>query len=148
MAYQQSQNREVSQMPFNQAYSPTNFNTSLTLDEIDVLRKPLIENIARLNLNKARLRGDEYNQLINYHNYTLNILNNMQNIKQVELANPYNRNMYSVVHGQPQPGIDSINPYEQNLQVNYLRDGRTKLIAGDDQPKNTEKNGKPSSMSN
>lgn len=123
--------RRESQMPYDQAYSPVNFNTSLTLDEIDVFRKRLIHNISELNINKHRLRGDEYNQLINYHNYALNILNNMQNIKRVELANPYNRNMYSVMGGQVQPGIDTINPYETQMKVIYLPDGRTKLIPND-----------------
>lgn len=135
MAYQQSQNRQVENMPYNQAYSPTNFNTSLNIDEIDVFRKRLIQNIAELNLNKHRLRADEFNQLSNYHNYALNILNNMQNIKQVEMANPYNRNMHSVMGGQAQPGIESINPYEKQLKVIYLNDGRTKLIAGDENSK-------------
>lgn len=124
--------RQLNQMPYDQAYSPVNFNTSMTLDEIDVFRKPLIDNIARLSMNKHRIRTEEYNQLMNYHNYALNILNNMQNIKQVEMANPYNRNMYSVMGGQVQPGIDSINPYEKGLKVIYQPDGRTKLISTDD----------------
>ena len=120
MAYQKSHNKEIENMSYNQAYSPTNFNTSLNIDEMDVLRKRLIQNIADLNLNKHRLRADEFNQLTNYHHYALNILNNMQNIKQVEMANPYNRNMQSVMGGQAQPGIESINPYEKKL--NYLQE--------------------------
>lgn len=136
MSYSE-QNRFVDkmEMPYNQAFSPLNFNTSLDLNELDVFRKRLIENIAQLNLNKNRIRNEEYNQLVNYHSYALNILNNMQNIKQVELANPYNRNMYSVVGGQIQPGIETINPYEKNLKVIYKKDGRTKIVSGDDYAK-------------
>jgi len=133
MSYQQqSPNKSVDTMPYDQAYSPINFNTNLNIDEIDVFRKRLIVNIAELNLNKHRLRADEFNQLTNYHHYALNILNNMQNIKRVELANPYNRNMYGVMGGQAQPGIETINPYETNLKVIYKNDGRTQLITGDE----------------
>lgn len=125
------QNRMVDKMPYDQAYGPLNFNTTLNIDEIDVFRKRLIQNIADINLNKHRFRTDEFNQLMNYHQYSLNILNNMQNIKQVELANPYNRNMQSVMGGQAQPGIETINPYEQGLKVIYKRDGTTELITED-----------------
>ncbi len=125
--------KKIDQMPYDQAYTINNFNTSLNIDEIDVFRKRLIVNISELNINKHRLRGDEFNQLTNYHHYALNILNNMQNIKQVEMANPYNRNMYSVMGGQPQPGIESINPYETNLKVIYKKDGRTQLISGNEE---------------
>src|SRR5258706_15284295 len=111
--------RSIDQMPFDQAFSPANFNTSLNLDEIDVFRKRLIHNIADLNLNKHRIRTGEFNQLTNYHHYCLNILNNMQNIKQVEMSNPYNRNMVNLL-GQAQPGIESINPYEKKMKVIYL----------------------------
>lgn len=131
----QGQNRSISKMPYNEAYGPLNFNTTLNIDEIDVYRKRLIHNIADLNLNKHRFRTDEYNQLMNYHQYSLNILNNMQNIKQVELSNPYNRNMSSVMGGQAQPGIESINPYESGLKVIYKRDGSTQLISEDDYAK-------------
>ena len=138
MAYQQNSKSEakmVDSMPLGQAYSPSNFNTSLNLDEIDVYRKRLIQNLSDLNMNKHRFRTDEWNQLTNYHNYCLNILNNMQNIKQVEMANPYNRNMYNVMGGQAQPGIESINPYEKNLKVIYKRDGRTEVMGTDDYAK-------------
>jgi hypothetical protein len=137
MAYQQnskSENRSVG-TPYNQAYSPLNFNTSLNIDEIDVFRKRLIANMSDLNLNKHRLRAGEFDTLSNYHNYALNVLNNMQNIKKVEDQNPYNRNMQSVMGGQAQPGIENLAGYGNNLKVIYNPDGRTQIISTDDYSK-------------
>jgi hypothetical protein len=115
-------------IPYDKAYSDFNLNTSFSLEQIDMLRQPLIQQIATLNLNKHRLRSDEYHQLVNYHNYALNILNNMKNIKQVEMLNPYNQHVYGSVKHNPQPSIDSINPYGQNMKVVYQSDGRTKIV--------------------
>lgn len=105
--------------------SAFDFVTSLNLDEIDTLRKPLEQNIARLLLAKARIRPNEFEQLNNYHQYALNILNNMENIKRVENNNPYNRNMMSVVKGQYE---DVINPYGVADTAITDRNGNVKIV--------------------
>jgi hypothetical protein len=115
-------------------YSSLNSNTTLDLDEIDVFRKRLIQNLADLNLNKHRFKTHDFNQLSNYHQYSLNILNNMQNIRQVEMSNPYNRNMQNV-RGANQPAFETINPYTDNLKVIYKRDGSTQIIGENEHEK-------------
>ncbi len=115
-------------------YSSLNSNTTLDLDEIDVFRKRLIQNLADLNLNKHRFKTHDFNQLSNYHQYSLNILNNMQSIRQVEMSNPYNRNMQNV-RGAQQPTFETINPYTDELKVIYKRDGSTQIISTNDYEK-------------
>jgi hypothetical protein len=127
--------RLVDKIPYNQAYSPNNFETSLSIPEIDVFRKRLLQNIGELNLNRHRIRTDDFNQLMNYHQYTLNTLDNMTNVKYVEMNNPYNQNMKSLVGGQAQPGLETLNPYENSLKVIYKRDGTTQIISRDDYAK-------------
>jgi hypothetical protein len=135
MAYQQN-NKTLPKLHqkthYDQAYSPMDFNTSMTVDELDHFRKRLIANISELNLNKHRIRTNEFNQLTNYHHYALNILNNMQNIKRVEMSNPYNQNMRQVMGGQAQPGIETLNPYEGQMKVIYDSNGRTQLVTQDE----------------
>lgn len=60
----------------------------LSLDEIEYMRQNIIRNISVLNLNKNKVRPEEYNTLINYQKYTLNILDNMKATKLVEMKNP------------------------------------------------------------
>lgn len=129
-----NKNTELHARPhYDQAYSAQNFNTSLSVDELDQFRKRLVQNIAELNLHKSRIRVNEFNQLTNYHHYALNILNNMQNIKRVEMNNPYNQNMRKVMNeGRAQPGIETLNPYEDQLKVVYDDNGRTKLVSQND----------------
>jgi hypothetical protein len=112
-------------------FSALNYNTSLTSAQIDVFRKRLIANIADLNLTKGKFRTEEFNQLMNYHQYSLNILNNMLNIKAVEQTSPYARGIMGP-HETVQPTILTNNPYEQNLKVVYQPDGRTKIVNMDE----------------
>lgn len=81
-------------------YSALNFNTTIEIDDINQLRKRLEQNIGFLNYNKQRIRHQEFTQLMNYHQVSLNILNNMQQIKKVEYNNPHNQNVKNYIYGQ------------------------------------------------
>ena len=116
---------------YHQAYSPINMKMGLSMNEIDIFRKRLLQNLSELNINKHLLRTGDYNQLINYHNYSLNILNNMQNIKHVEINNPFNINMENVMGHRAQSGIETINPYEKNLKIICSNDGKTQIVDSD-----------------
>jgi len=116
-------------------FSSLNYNTDVSTTQIDSFRKRLIWNISELNMTKGKIRPEEFNQLMNYHQYALNILNNMLNIKAVEQSNPYNVNaqVQAVPTGRGvQPMVVTNNPYEQNLKVVYQPDGRTKIINMDE----------------
>ena len=65
----------------NQAYGYNNPMTSITTDEIEAMRKRLLDNISDLNKNKNRMKPDEYFQLSNYHHYALTIFDNMIIVK-------------------------------------------------------------------
>ena len=125
-------------MPYNQAYAPLNLNSGPNTEQIDTLRKRLLQNMSELNSNKHIIKTGDYNQLMNYHTFSLNILNNMLNIKHVEMSNHYNINMRSVTGGQAQPGIETINPYEKNLQLIYSNDGKTQIINSNEQNNRTK----------
>ncbi len=110
------------------AYSSLSPNSNLSVSEIDVFRKRLMANLAELNLNKARIKVHDFNQLSNYHQYALNILNNMQSIRYVEMNNPYNHNMQSL-RGQNQPTFETINPYASQVSAVYKRDGSVEVVS-------------------
>ncbi len=61
---------------------------SVVLSNIELLRTNLINNINNLMTNRHMLKPEEYTSLINYHRISLNILDNMRNIKIVENNNP------------------------------------------------------------
>jgi hypothetical protein len=112
----------------NQAYGSNNPVTPITSAEIDNMRQKLFENISTLNGNKYRLRPDEFHQLLNYHHYALTILDNMKVISAAEMNDPYNRNIRNVVGSKRISNIETINPYENQMQVVYQRDGRAKFV--------------------
>ena len=115
-------------MPVNQAYNSHNPVNPMTSPEIDNMRKRLFDNISDLNGNKYRLRADEYHQLLNYHHYALTILDNIKTISHAEMSDPYNRNIRNVVGSQRISNIETINPYEEKMQVIYGKDGRAKFV--------------------
>ena len=87
-------NRYIEGIIPDQPYSELNFNTTLGRDNLEALRKNLNINIGFLNQNRQRVRHSEYSVLINYHQYALNILNNMINIKKVEENSPFRTGNY------------------------------------------------------
>lgn len=104
-----------------------------TIEELNQYRQRLMENVAQLNLDKHKFRSDDWSQLTNYHNYCLNILNNIVNVKTVEYSNPYNQSVDKLTGGTARPGFDStdgsyLNPYGSQLKVIYNRDGTTKIV--------------------
>jgi len=109
-------------------YSELAFNTTLEVNDLNQLRQKLQQNIGFINTNKQRIRHQEYTQLMNYHQYALNVLNNMVNIKEVEYSNPYNQNIRDFVYGQRK------NPYETAIVdarpkvAYYNRDGVMKVV--------------------
>lgn len=105
--------------------SAFDFVTSLNLDQLDELRKPIEENIARLLLNKAQIQPQYFEQLNNYHQYILNVLNNMSNIKRVSDSNPYNVNMRAVIAGHT---ADVINPYGISDKAITDRNGNVHIV--------------------
>jgi len=66
-----------------------NFNTTLQPQEINRLRDNLIQNIGFLNLNRRKIRPNEYTTLFNYHQYALDTFNNMLKIQEVSARNPF-----------------------------------------------------------
>ena len=66
------------------AYAPINFNTTLNLEELNALRQNLSRNIGFLNLNRNRIRSNEFTTLINHHQFAVNTIENMLKIKQLE----------------------------------------------------------------
>ena len=91
--------------------------TSLSLEEINAMRQRIIDNLADLNLKKHMMKPNDFTTLMNYHKYVLNTMNNMVNVKTVEMNNAYGKRVGSNYQkGQ----------YEQNnmrVVINY--DGTT-----------------------
>lgn len=69
---------------------------SVLLSNIELLRTNLINNINNLMSNRHYMSPEDYSALMNYHRISLNILDNMKNIKVVESKNPYNSKMHTL----------------------------------------------------
>jgi hypothetical protein len=102
-------------------------STSINPQDLDVMRGRLYDNISDLNKNKHLLNPGDYNQLLNYHYYNLNILNNMKLIIQAEVSNVYN-----TPHKRTPSQIDSIGSYGDNKKVIYKKNGQAILINKND----------------
>ena len=98
--------KEIDNLIPDMPYSELKCNTTIGVNELDGLRQRLQQNIGFINLRKQCIRHQEYTQLMNYHQYALNVLNNMINIKKVEYNNPYNQNMRKYLMG------DKVTPFE------------------------------------
>lgn len=117
----------------NMCYGSNNPVQPISPSEIDRIRDRLLQNINDLNGNKHRLRPDDFNQLMNYHQYAMNILDNFKLIQKAEMYDPYNKNLRDVVGSREQTlGIDTINPYDGKMQIVYGRDGRAKIKSQND----------------
>ena len=110
-------------------YSSLNLNTTIEVDELNQLRQRLQQNIGFINLNRPRIRHQEFTQLMNYHQYALNVLNNMINVKKVEYNNPYNRNVRNFRAGERTTPIHSPS---MNTGAIYDDRGAVKIVTPQD----------------
>lgn len=104
--------------------------STISLDEIEVYRKRIIDNLSELNTNRYKLKPNDFTTLINYHKYILNTLNNMVNVRTVEMNNAY---------GKPVGSLYQKGQYEQNnmhIVTNY--DGTTKVVNSTDLKQSNE----------
>jgi len=94
--------------------------TSLSLDEINAMRQRVIDNLADLNLKKHKMKPNDFTTLMNYHKYVLNTMNNMVNVKTVEMNNAYGKRVGSNYQtGQYQ---------QNNMKVVTNYDGTTTVV--------------------
>lgn len=95
---------------------------TLSLPEIDEMRKGVISLLRTLELKKHLVRSQDRSKLVNHLNYSLETLDNMVNIKRVEMSDPYNS--YAAA-----PGTDyRLDPRSTTRTVVYNRDGTTKIV--------------------
>jgi len=109
-------------------YSELNFNTTIEVDELNQLRQRLEQNIGYININRQRIRHQEFNQLMNYHQYALNTLDNMIQIKKVEYNNPYNQNARRYRMGQLVTPFQSLESTEAPDSAIYDDKLRVKVV--------------------
>lgn len=86
---------------------------SVLLNNIELLRTNLINNINNLMYNKHTMSPEDYSSLLNYHRISLNILDNMKIIKAVEDKNPYNPKMNTL-----ERKLD-VSPYYDDIRQVY-----------------------------
>jgi len=101
-----NQFRLDSQKPIDQlipdsSFTPLNFNSTLSPQQLNSLRDNLMQNIGFLNANRQKIRFSEFSTLVNYHQYALNTLNNMLKIKEVEANNPFTGNLQACGEQNP-----------------------------------------------
>ena len=71
-------------------------NSNLSIEDIDKMRQNIINNIALFNLNKSKIAQNEFNVLMNYHYFNLNILDNIKLVKLAQLRNPINNAVFQL----------------------------------------------------
>ena len=92
----------------------------LSIEDINGLRKNIIQNSTRLTELKHQIKSSDYTQLMNYHHYILNTLNNMVNTRTVELNQSY---------GKPKQASMFPGSYEpSNMHIVTRCDGRTSVM--------------------
>lgn len=95
---------------------------TLSLPEIDELRNGVMTILRKLELKKHQLRSHDRTKLVNHLNFTLETLDNMVNIKRVEMADPYNG-------WAAKPGSDyMIDPRATKRTIVYNPDGTTRIV--------------------
>jgi len=95
---------------------------TLTLREIDEMRNNVIAILRNLEIKKHLIRSHDRTKLVNHLNFTLETLDNMINIKKVEMSDPYNK-------WSAKPGDNyTLDPRATTRTVVYNRDGTTKIV--------------------
>lgn len=67
----------------------TQFQHTLTFNEIDAIRQQILGVVSRIHSNKHRIMSQDYRQLNNHLQYTLTTLGNMANTLAIEKSDPY-----------------------------------------------------------
>jgi len=96
---------------------------NISLKKIDDMRLRIIANLKEIELNKHLIRSHDRNDLNNYHNAILRILDNMVNIQKVEQADPYAKSSMSGYSG-----TYKIDPRAEKTNVIYNQDGTTQIV--------------------
>lgn len=96
----------------------TQFQHSLSFDEIESMRGHIITLLSTINTNKHRIMTHDYRQLNNHLQYALTTLGNMQNVLAVERSDPY---------GSRQADYSQVTGVE-GKKVIYNPDGSTRII--------------------
>jgi hypothetical protein len=109
---------------FNDLYS---FNASASIADINQLRSRLEQNIGQMTMMRAKFDSSDFTQLMNYHQYCLNIFDNMINTRKVMESDTY----YST---QPPVTMDFCvdNPVLGRKMLVWNQDGTTKIIGEND----------------
>lgn len=105
---------------------------TLSLPEIDEFRNGIIALLKHLELKKQLIRSHDRTKLVNHLNFSLEVLDNMVNIKKVEMADPYNR-----WNAQPTTNY-MLDPRANIKNVIYNPDGTTRIIDNASRPTNQE----------
>jgi len=67
----------------------TQFQQTLSFNEIESMRQRVLSMLSWLNTNKYRVRTHDYRQITNHLQYVLTTFGNMTNILAVEQSDPY-----------------------------------------------------------
>lgn len=111
-------------MSWNDLYS---FRAAIPVTEIDKMRKNIIDNIATLNLKRQTMSPNDFNLLMNTHQYALNLFNNMINTKKVEQQDPY-----APTHDCYKKNKHLLDPYKGKTTIVYNPDGTTRIVSESD----------------
>jgi len=106
----------------------TQFQHSLSFEEIEKMRNQVIALLTNIDHNKHRIMTHDVRQLNNHLQYTLTTLGNMQNVLAVERSDPY---------GSRQADYTKVTGVE-GKKVVYNPDGSTRIIATSQLPSTGE----------
>lgn len=95
----------------------------ISLQEIDQMRKRILENLKEIELKKHLIQSHDRTKLTNHHNYILNTLDNMINTGLIEQHDPYNLGVYETSTNQY-----LLDPALAKKNVIYNKDGSTSLV--------------------
>ena len=93
---------------------------TMGLREIDELRNNIIANLRAIELSKHVIRSHDRVKLVNHHNFILETLDNMINIKRVEMSDPYN--------SWAADPTDTARLNATTKTIVYNRDGSTRIV--------------------
>jgi hypothetical protein len=89
---------------------------TLSIKSLDSLRERVIQNLKDIELSKHLIRTHDRTKLMNDHNQILMTLDNMINIKKVEMNDPYNKASGAIT-----------DPRRSNRTIVYNPDGSTTI---------------------
>ena len=95
----------------------------ISLRELDIFRKRILENLKELELKKHLIQSEDRVKLMNHHNYILTTLDNMIHTGMIEAHDPYNQGIYETSKNQY-----LLDPALSKKTVIYNKDGSTSLV--------------------